>query len=220
MVWRSRWPELELEHADGRVAARLTARAVDPVQWIGAGGLLSYYGVHAALAGEVTVDGAAHRAHGFGVVEHAWGRSTRFDPARAMRGFWHWDVLAFHDPPHAAVAALAWSPVGVRAIPLRGVGRTPGGQNAPRGGLKVRHLAAAGGLPTRWRGQVDGAGERLRYEARAIGEPARVVDRGAFFGFEFEGELERGGRARPVAGTGFCEFADPGGTLARRITRR
>jgi hypothetical protein len=215
--WRSRWPALRLDHADGRVATKLVAHAGDPVRWIRAGGLLTYFGVHSALEGEVTLEGERHAVAGFGVVEHAWGSSSPIDPTRALGGIWQWDVLAFHDPPDAAVAALAWTPIGRHLIPLRGVGRTPGGENAPRRGLRVEHLGEHGGLPTRWRGRVDGAGERLTYEARAIGQPARVLQGGAFFGFDWEGELERGGRRKPVAGTGYSEFADPGHHLARRV---
>jgi hypothetical protein len=183
------------------------------VTWIRAGRLLSYFGVHGHLRGEIFVDGKSHALDGFGVVEHAWGASLRVDPAHLMRGFWQWDVLAFHDPPHAAVAALAAAPVGKRALALRGGGRAPGGEPGRFGGLQVRHTSHAGGLPKTWRGRIERAGERIDYEARAVGEPARVLPHGAFFGFEWEGTLTRAAERRTLSGTGYSEFADPGGHL-------
>lgn len=215
--WRGGWPHFQLEHTTGRVGARLHVAAHDPVRWIGAGRALSYFGVHGTLGGEVLLDGAALPLAGLGVVEHAWGASVPVDARAFVRGFWQWDVLAFHDPPHAAVAALAVAPLGRHAIPLTGHGRTPGGELAQRRGLRVRHLEAKDGLPTRWDGLVEGGGERIEYHARAVGEPARVLDHGAFFGFAFEGRVTRGTSTRAVSGTGYSEFADPGGVLPSRV---
>jgi hypothetical protein len=107
------------------------------------------------------------------------------------------------------------APFSARAFRVRAVGRAPGGAPVKRKGLEIRYLMHRAGLPTEWRGTIDGRGERIEYTARATGEPARVLAHGAFFGFDFEGHLLSGGRSRPVAGTGYCEFADPGGHLPR-----
>ncbi len=216
--WRGVFPEFAIDQgADGAVAARLRMTGHDVVRWIRAGGMLTYFGVHSTMAGEVTVDGRALPVDGFGIVEHAWGASLPFDPRRIARGAWQWDVLAFDEPNRrspAAVAALASAmPLGKRLWPLAGRGRTPGGEAADRGGLRVRWRSARDGLPAAWRGEVAGAGETLVYEARAVGEPARVLPHGAFFGFQFEGEVRRGAAQQRVSGTGYCEFADPRGDL-------
>lgn len=213
------WPRFEIGASDKeedlaahrvRLAARAEARSV--MWWIRAAGELNYFSALGALEGSLTLDGRERALRGAGLVEHAWGRSLSFAPSRLLKGWWHWDVLAFE--AGGLLAGLSVAPLGGRGLPIRGGGALPGEAFARTGGPRVRYREfddppeGAPPMPTRWEGEIRSDAGTLRYEARRAGPPALVIPRGGFYGFDFEGAWRpKGGAPRAVRGAGYAESA-------------
>lgn len=213
------WPDFSMAVTDPAhgMEGRFRVEARDRQTWCRLGNVLSYFGLHSGLRGDLRIEGKDHALDGFGILEHAWGTDTRIPMPRLVRGVWHWDVLWFGRPeePDAAVAALAVAPFGIRVLPFRGGGRVPGEPFRAWRGLRVEYLETreveGEAVPVQWRGTVESRAGTIRYKATAAGPVLRPFEHGAFLGFTFEGSYEpRSGPPRPVAGTGFTEFFDSG----------
>ncbi|HEO72048.1 MAG TPA: hypothetical protein ENN80_12355 [Candidatus Hydrogenedentes bacterium] len=221
------WPNFtwDIDDPDHALSARFSIQAHDRQQWcppthafgrhIGCrlGNILTYFGLHSALEGEVAVEGNSYPLAGFGILEHAWGADTRLPLPNLLRGFWHWDVLSFHDPdePHAAVAALALAPMGRRPLPICGGGHIPGTEFRKNCGLKLTYRATreVDGVivPTEWEGGIANRLGRLDYTATVAGPVLTPFPGGAFLGFTFQGiYTPRSGSPRNLSGTGLTEL--------------
>jgi hypothetical protein len=170
--------------------------AKDRFYWIRVPRLLTYFTETGRT--RVTIDGMTRE--GLGLVEHAWGASTRVDVARLAPRRWHWDVLSLGGSRF--FAGLAFGALGVGAhgaarleeeLPLSRVNRLR---------IRVRDWSAQGErrVPQRWAGTMVTRSGALRYEARAATPASPEGDGGGCLGFTWEGEL----RHAPCAGAGFC----------------
>ncbi|MBU1671368.1 MAG: hypothetical protein KKF41_06490 [Actinobacteria bacterium] len=198
-----------------------------PIWWARYGRLLSYVGQHSTL--RLTLwRGETEETHaGFGVIEHVSGTSLPFDFTRRLPFGYHWDVLAFHTPGGRAesAAGLSISLKGEPFLGLKAAARLPGRNEVPMRGLSLRYLEFAQGtrpdgreflVPASWEGVMRDSRGEFRYVARAATPVAPVLPGGGFLGFEFEGAYHHPYRSSALwSGTGFTEYADFSGELAR-----
>jgi hypothetical protein len=199
--WAGALASLELSVETPAVHA--VTRSTDVLFWIDLPFVLTYF----SAFGEVAVETPWGRAVGLGVVEHAWGADSPFDPRRLAPRAWHWDVLALGAA--AGVAGLEVGPRG-RRLPLRSGGVVPEVGFVTGRGLRTEVTGwqeqEGRAVPVEWRGELALGARTLRYDARATTRVAPVVPRGGFLGFSFAGELEGRGRTTPLTGSGFCEY--------------
>jgi len=175
-----------------RPEIRISANARDAFAWISLPRTLTYW----TAFGTMGVESEWGNAEGSALIEHAWGRDSRFNVARTMPRRWHWDVLRFDDGSTCAGLSL----FGVAAA--RSGGRTPGTRFSKGLGLRVRVLDRdAGGISSRWKGRLHLRSGSVTYEARAATPVSHEIPGGGFLGFEFEGSCA----GRAVSGTGFTE---------------
>ncbi len=201
---------------------KLSVEGRDVVRWARYGPLLRYLGVQGPLEGMVGVGRAAARVAGLGVVEHASGARVPFNPARAVPGRWHWDVLSFErdetsgaDLSGVGLASLTLRTKSLGAYELGCGGRLPVETEGKLSARVVEYLGVASlgdgrSYPLQWRGRASAGAAELTYEARISTPLSACTPGGGFVGFDFEATLNApGAEPRRYTGSGFCECGGP-----------
>lgn len=194
--------------------------------WLSLKNFLTYAGCHGAAEGQIVIHGNKCDVRGLGILEHAYGWASRLNPRSFVKGLWHWDVVSFAGNKHAgledAVAGLFISPIRSMGLPLRGFGKFPSEPPEKLNGLSVKYLESSVSqktklaYPMRWQGTMKGSSGTFTYEASALAEPIGGIPDGGFMGFRYEGTYrKKDGRTFASSGTGFTEYASPGGAFAR-----
>lgn len=218
--------EMELLLEEGNAQASLCFEPGWPIRWARFGSILTYTGFHSLVTASLSLDGELIESDGFGILEHVTGAKLPFDFTRVLPASFHWDVVVFPGDSLESSAMLSLG-LGMRKLKkFKGRAMLPGGRPSSMARGSVDYLETRGeqgphgepyAFPTVWRSGFRAGGQQFSFTAGANTPPAPVIPGGAMMGFDFEGEVEKDGRARPVSGWGFTEYGDFSGRLARDI---
>ncbi|MHB8894554.1 MAG: hypothetical protein ACYC99_05150 [Candidatus Geothermincolia bacterium] len=219
--------EMKLQLPDG-VAASLTFAPGWQINWMRAGGLLTYAGFHSKVKASLSINGRNVEAEGFGILERASGSKLPWDFTRILPINFHWDVAVIDGETLDSSALITIGLGGRKLYRFKGKATLPGeARAAALGGaleyLDMREERNADGevfaFPERWRSGLRTLSTRFDYVAKSNTPPAAILPGGGMMGFDFEGTVSGSGWAKPVSGYGFTEYGDFSGRQRRLIPR-